>query len=273
MHAGSDLRSRPLDVCVLDERGERPATTVCPPGADGLRHLVTDVGPLGGPIVVAIGSINGAGFIDDTVALQDWDAAIADAQMVKGLAPFGLQDRQDRRVGISRARREGPGALGLAADPGIRAERERARRRRHPVRHRMLPKNRVHVTPAAVGKPAAVSDHVGSENRLLLGRLESALPDVEAGEETGTADLATGPRVLGLVLETHHGGQADRRTSDTECTAERVVGEVVGADPAASRRPVLTLTDSRAGDGALGRELHAACAGPRGRPPPRRCAR
>ena len=43
LHAGLDLSRKRLDVCILDDHGEEVATTLCPPDADGLRHLVEEV--------------------------------------------------------------------------------------------------------------------------------------------------------------------------------------------------------------------------------------
>jgi len=51
LHAGLDLSRKRLDVCVLDEVGKWVTTTLCPPDADGLRHLVEEVQALGPALV------------------------------------------------------------------------------------------------------------------------------------------------------------------------------------------------------------------------------
>jgi len=175
LHAGLDLSRKRLDVCVLDHAGERVAVTLCPPDADGLRHLVREVNALGGPVAAAIESMNGARFVHDTLELHGWEVDIADAQKVKGLAPLACKtDKIDAWVLAELSRRDLVPAVWLPT-PGVRAERERARFRLHLVRHRVMLKNRIHATLLAFGKPCAVSDLFGVEGRQLLGRIE--IPD------------------------------------------------------------------------------------------------
>jgi transposase len=172
LHAGLDLSRRRLDVCVLNDAGERVATTLCPPDADGLRHLVAEIRALGDPVAAAIESMNGARFVHDTLELAGWDVEIADAQRVKGLAPLACKtDKIDAWVLAELCRRDLVPAIWLPT-PGVRAERERARFRLHLVRHRVMLKNRIHATLIAFGKPCALSDLFGVEGRRLLGRLE-----------------------------------------------------------------------------------------------------
>jgi hypothetical protein len=45
LHLGLDLCRQRLDVCALDERGERVAVTTAPPDAEGLRDLVRSLAP------------------------------------------------------------------------------------------------------------------------------------------------------------------------------------------------------------------------------------
>jgi hypothetical protein len=80
LHIGLDLSRKKLDVCVLDEGGTQLASTLCPPDADGLRHLVREVDALGGPVQAVIESMTGARFVHDTLELLGWDVEIADAQ-------------------------------------------------------------------------------------------------------------------------------------------------------------------------------------------------
>ena len=83
-----DLSRKRLDVCVLADDGTRLATTLCPPDADGLRHLVQEVqvtwrsGP-GRDRVDERGSVR-----PRHLELHGWDVEIADAQKAKGLAPL-----------------------------------------------------------------------------------------------------------------------------------------------------------------------------------------
>ena len=175
LHAGLDLSRKRLDVCVLAEDGTRLATTLCPPDADGLRHLVKEVRELGGPVQAVIESMNGARFVHDTLELHGWDVEIADAQKAKGLAPLTCKtDKIDAWVLAELSRRDLVPSIWLPT-PGVRAERERARFRLHLVRHRVMLKNRVHTTPLAFGKPCSMSDLFGLEGRELLARLD--IPD------------------------------------------------------------------------------------------------
>lgn len=175
LHVGLDLSKRRLDVCVLDPGGRRVAVMAAPPDADGLRCLARDVTTRGGPVQAAIESMNGARFVHDTLERLGWDVEIADAQKVKGLAPLACKtDKIDAWVLAELSRRDLVPSIWLP-DPGVRAERERARFRLHLVRHRVMLKNRIHAGLLAFGKPCAVSDLFGAQGRQLLARLE--LPD------------------------------------------------------------------------------------------------
>ena len=175
LHLGLDLSRKRLDVCVLDERGEKLAVTQSPPDLDGLRHLAHEIAPLGGPVYAAIESMNGARFVHDSLELLGWEVEIADAQKVKGLAPLACKtDRIDAWVLAELSRRDLVPAIWLP-DPSIRAERERARFRLHLVRHRVMLKNRILASLLAFGKPCPVSDLFGTSGRDMLARLR--LPD------------------------------------------------------------------------------------------------
>jgi transposase len=82
---------------------------------------------------------------------------------------LGLTRRLDRHP-----RRDLVPAIWLP-DSLVRAERERARRRLHLVRHRSSLKQRAHAVLLTHGKPCPVSDLFGVRGRQLLGRL--ALPE------------------------------------------------------------------------------------------------
>ncbi|MGO8870483.1 MAG: IS110 family transposase [Acidimicrobiales bacterium] len=130
-----------LDVCVLEDAGQRVVTTLCPPDADGLRHLVAEIDALGGPVAAAIVSMNGARFVHDTLELMGWDVEIADAQKTNGLGPLACKtDKIDAWVLAELSPRDLVPSIWLPT-PGVRAERERARFRLHLVRHRVILKN------------------------------------------------------------------------------------------------------------------------------------
>ncbi len=118
LYAGLDLSRQRLDVHLLDEDGRTVEVTAVRPDADALRTLVARVARHGQPVTAAIESMNGARFVHDQLELAGWDVEIADALKVKGLAPAGRQDRQDRCLGPRRARPAGPRARDLAARPG-----------------------------------------------------------------------------------------------------------------------------------------------------------
>src|SRR6266516_5655206 len=125
LYAGLDLSRKRLDFHLLDGEGATVERGATPPDADGLLRLSERVAGHGAPVRAAIESMNGARFVHDRLELAGWQVEIADAQKVKGLAPLGLQDRPDRRLGVGRARAPRPGAGDLAARPA-RACRARA---------------------------------------------------------------------------------------------------------------------------------------------------
>ncbi|MBM3146525.1 MAG: IS110 family transposase [Actinobacteria bacterium] len=161
-----------VDVCLLDEHGERVAVTAAPPDADGLRGLAERLAGYGEPIYAALESMNGARFVHDELERYGWRVELADAQKVKGLAPLAATtDRIDAYVLAELARRDLVPAIWLPA-PGVRAERERARFRLHLVRHRAALKARIHASLIAHGHPCPVSDLFGTRGRALLDAFE-----------------------------------------------------------------------------------------------------
>jgi transposase len=187
LYAGLDLSRQRVEVHLMNQAGEPIQVTVAPPDADGLRGLARQVSGFGEPVVAAIESMNGARFVHDQLELAGWDVAIADAQKVKGLAPLACKtDRIDAWVLAELSRRELIPAVWLPT-PEVRAERERARFRLHLVRHRTAPKNRVHATLLAFGRPCPAADLFGVGGRQLLGRL--GLPEPWAGTTTAAVTL------------------------------------------------------------------------------------
>jgi transposase len=168
LYAGLDLSRKRVDVCLLDEQGERLAVTAAPPDADGLRSLAAQLADHGEPVYAALESMNGARFVHDELERLAWRVELADAQKVKGLAPLAAKtDRIDAYVLAELARRDLVPAIWLPA-PGVRAERERARFRLHLVRHRAALKARIHASLIAWGHPCPVSDLFGTRGRKLL---------------------------------------------------------------------------------------------------------
>ena len=175
LYAGLDLSRRRLDVCVLDEDGERLLEIGVSPDADALRTLTTRVARLRPePVTAAIESMTGARFVHDSLERFGWQVDIADAQRAKGMAPLVAKtDRIDAWVLAELARRGLAPAIWLP-DPTIRGARERVRFRAHLVHHRTALKNRIHATLMSFGHPVPVSDLFGVEGRRRLEHM--ALP-------------------------------------------------------------------------------------------------
>jgi transposase len=185
LYAGLDLSRKRLDVCVLNEEGERVVTRAVPPDREGLFGLVRGLG--GVRVQAAVESMTGARFVHDTLELAGWEVDIADAQRVKGLAPLACKtDRIDAWVLAELARRALVPAIWLPT-PEVRGERERVRFRLHLVRHRVALKNRVHTTLMTFGQPCPVSDLFGVTGRHRLERLE--LPEPWAADVGVTLEL------------------------------------------------------------------------------------
>jgi transposase len=173
LHAGLDLSSKRLDVCLIDEHGELVGEIAVPSDADGLRGLAQRLA--GHRVRAVIESMNGARFVHDTLEEHGWEVLVADAQKVKGLAPLACKtDRIDARVLAVLSERDLVPAIWLP-DPSIRRERELARFWLHLVRHRTTLKNRIHATLITFGHPCPVSDLFGLAGRDLLDRLQ--IPD------------------------------------------------------------------------------------------------
>ena len=136
LHAGLDLSRTGVDVHVMNEAGAPMMVTTAAPDAGGLASLAARIGAVEQPVTAAIESMTGARFVHDQLELHGWEVQVADAVKVKGLAPLAAKtDRIDAWVLAELSRRELVPAIWLP-DPGVRAERERARWRWHLVRHR-----------------------------------------------------------------------------------------------------------------------------------------
>lgn len=161
---------------LVDTQGARLGQFAVGPDRDGLQSLVRQVAGFGQPVRAAIESMNGARFVHDELELAGWDVAIADAMKVKGLAPLACKtDRIDAWVLAELSRRDLVPEIWLP-DPGVRAERERARWRLHLVHHRTMLKNRIHQTLIGFGYACPVSDLFGAEGRKMLANLELPEP-------------------------------------------------------------------------------------------------
>ena len=136
LHVGLDLSRTGVDVHVMDEAGAPVLVTTAAPDGGGLAWLAARIGAFEQPVTAAIESMTGARFVHDQLELHGWEVQVADAVKVKGLAPLAAKtDRIDAWVLAELSRRELVPAIWLP-DPGVRAERERARWRWHLVRHR-----------------------------------------------------------------------------------------------------------------------------------------
>ncbi len=187
MHIGLDLSRKRLDVQLLNEQGERVQRLAAIPTADGLQDLVGRVAPYRQPVRAAIESMTGARFVHDQLELAGWDVAIADGAKVKGLAPLACKtDKIDAWVLAELSRRDLVPAVWLP-DPGVRAERERARWRLHLVHHRTALKNRIHQTLITFGHACPVSDLFSVGGRKLLAGF--ALPEPWLGSVSAALRL------------------------------------------------------------------------------------
>jgi transposase len=170
LYVGLDLSRKRLDWHALLADGERVGAGACPPDSDGLAHLVRRFGGEQGGVLAVIESMTGARFVHDRLELAGWDVRIADAQRAKGLAPLACKtDRIDAWVLAELARRDLVPEIWLP-DPGVRAERERARFRLFLVRKRTALKNRVHAILFQHGLRAQVTNLFGTGGRRFLER-------------------------------------------------------------------------------------------------------
>lgn len=178
LHVGLDLSRRRVDVCVVDEGGERLAQFRSPIDEDGLYGLTRRVAAYRpeSPVRGVVESMNGARHIHDELSRLGWDVLVADAQKVKGLAPLACKtDKVDARVLAELSFRDLVPAIWLPT-VGVRAERERSRWRLHLVKHRTTLKNRVHSTLIAFGHQTPLSSLFGPTGRRLLAGLEVGDP-------------------------------------------------------------------------------------------------
>jgi transposase len=163
LHAGLDLSRDRLDVCLLSGQGGLVEEFAVASDHDGVRGQARRVLEHGEPVHGVIESMTGARFVHDTLERHGWDVLIADAQRVKGLAPLTCKtDKIDARVLAVLSERELVPAIWLP-DPAVRREREQARFRLHPVKHRSMLKHRIHSTLITFGKPCPVTDLFGVE--------------------------------------------------------------------------------------------------------------
>src|SRR4051794_29997538 len=89
IHAGLDLSRKKVDIALLSEEGEHLDQLVVPPDADSLKALARRIEEVHHqPVCAVIESMTGARIVHDTLEACGWDVEIADAQKVKGLAPW-----------------------------------------------------------------------------------------------------------------------------------------------------------------------------------------
>jgi transposase len=186
LYVGLDLSRKRLDWQALLPEGERAAIGSVPPDRDGLAKLVQRLGDAD-EVVAVIESMSGARFVHDELELAGWDVRIADAAKARGIAPLACKtDTIDTWVLAELARLELVPEIWLP-DPGVRAERERARFRLHLVKHRSALKNRIHAILFQHGVPSPGSDLFGARGRALLERLR--LPEPWASTVAASLEL------------------------------------------------------------------------------------
>jgi transposase len=174
LHVGLDLCRTRVDVCALDDHGERVLVTKAPVDEEGLRGFGQRVLGLSGgePPRAAVESMTGSRHVRDVLAGIGWQVSVADAVKVKGIAPLACKtDKIDAWVLAELCRRDLVPAIWLPP-LGIRADRERVRFRYHLVKHRTMLKARVHSGLIAFGKPAAFTDMFGVQGRAVLAGLD-----------------------------------------------------------------------------------------------------
>ncbi len=173
LHAGLDLSRRRLDVCVVDPDGDLVEELAVRPDSLGLAELGTRYDS---PVAAVIESMNGSRFVHDRLEEAGWAVSVADARLVKGLAPLAAKtDKIDARVLAELSRRDLVPQIWLP-DPDVRADRERSRFRLHLIHHRVALKNRIHAALIAYGKPCPVSDLFGRTGRQMLTTLDLPEP-------------------------------------------------------------------------------------------------
>jgi transposase len=176
LYAGLDLSRKRINFDARRAGGQLAERGVCPPDADGLGGLAARLLAHDTEVLAVIESMNGARFVHDQLERHGVDVLICDAERAKGLAPLACKtDKLDVQVLAELARRDLVPEIWLP-DPGIRADRERARFRLHLVRKRTALKNRVHSTLIAFGKPCPVSDLFGRSGRSCSAGSKSPSP-------------------------------------------------------------------------------------------------
>ena len=167
LYAGLDLSRQRLDVHVLDEEGRTVEVLAVHPDANALCTLANRILCHGQEVSAVIESMTGSRFVHDTLERLGWEVAIADPVKAKGLAPLAAKtDKIDAHVLAELARRDLVPEIWLP-DPGVRAERERARFRLHLVRHRSALKCCIHATLMTFGHTVPVTDLFGTSGREL----------------------------------------------------------------------------------------------------------
>jgi transposase len=198
IYTGLDLSRKRLDwhACAVD--GTLVEVGAVPPDPDGLARLVHRLGDA--DVLAVVEVMNGARFVHDQLELAGWDVRLADPQRARALAPLACKtDRIDARVLAELGRRDLIPEVWLP-DPGVRAERERARFRMHLVRHRTMLKNRIHQTLIAHGHARPTANPFTARGRDLLDRLE--LPEPWQG--TLAASLALIETLDEQIAELEH---------------------------------------------------------------------
>jgi len=171
MHAGLDLGRNSIAVALVTDGGEVIDEFSVRPTGPGLGALVDRFGR-SQTVRGVVESMSGARFVYDFLTDAGWEMQMADAYRVKGIGSLAAKtDRIDARVLAELSRRDLVPAVWIPPQ-GVRAERERARFRRHLIKHRTGLKNRIHSGLIAHGQPCRVSDLFGKTGRRTLDTLD-----------------------------------------------------------------------------------------------------
>lgn len=172
MHVGMDLGRNRMAVAVVTDGGVLVDEFSVRPDAPGLGGLVDRVGGGGEPVLGVVESMSGARFVYDFLVDAGWKMCMADAYRVKSIGSLAAKtDRIDAGVLAELSFRDLVPEVWIPP-PEVREMRERARFRRHLVKHRTGLKNRIHAVLIAHGRPCPMSDLFGRAGRQTLDHLD-----------------------------------------------------------------------------------------------------
>lgn len=173
LHIGMDLSRMRVDGCVVDDRSEVMDRFRVSNDQGALESLPERYGT---DVRAVVESMNGARFVFDTLTPLGWDVQIADAVLVKAMAPLTAKtDRIDAQVLADLSVRDLIPSIWIPP-LRVRQGRERSRFRVSLVHHRVQLKNRIHATLITFGKHYTMSDLFGVNGREVLESWELPAP-------------------------------------------------------------------------------------------------